>query len=246
IGKDVAVNGIVFKVIGICESDEWGETAYLPFTTSQQLFNKGWGVSSVNFTVTGLNDVEQNKTFTDGLRKQMAGLHQFDQRDEGAIYIRDSLTDYLQTLSIFNAINIFILFIAIGTLIAGIVGVSNIMLITVRERTQEFGIRKALGAKPVSILKLIFMESLLITGIFGYTGMVMGIFASETANYILENTEKTVTDFGMELTVFKDPIVDLNVAFGATLALVVAGVLAGLAPAYKAVRVTAIEAMRTE
>ncbi len=246
IGENFEAYGLAFKVIGICKSDEWGERAYIPFTTSQQLFKKGWGIGSLVFTVNGLKNKKQNDEFDTRLRKQLAALHQFDPEDKNAVYIRNQLTDYLQTMGIFNGIDVFILLIALGTLIAGIVGVSNIMLITVRERTKEFGIRKALGAKPGSILKLIFMESIFITSIFGYVGMFMGMFISETVNHFMMLAEETSTTNNHSLIIFKDPVVDLDIALIATVALIIAGICSGLIPAYKAVKVTAVEAMRTE
>jgi putative ABC transport system permease protein len=146
-------------------------------------------------------------------------------------------------MGIFNGISFFIWIIGIGTLIAGIVGVSNIMLITVRERTREFGIRKALGAKPASILQLILMESILITSVFGYIGMVFGIGISELINYALEMSQAASEG---SWSIFKNPTVDLAIAVGATVLLIVAGVIAGYFPARKAVKITAVEAMRAE
>lgn len=134
--------------------------------------------------------------------------------------------------------------IGIFTLLSGIVGVSNIMLITVKERTREFGIRKALGAKPFSILRLIIVESVTITTIFGYVGMVAGIGATEWMNNVFG---KQTMDTGMwTTTVFLDPTVDLRIAVQATLTLIIAGTLAGLFPARKAARIRPIEALRAD
>ena len=134
----------------------------------------------------------------------------------------------------------------IGTLTAGIVGVSNIMLITVRERTREFGIRKAIGATPFSILKLIIVESILITAVFGYLGMILGIGLTEGINSVMEmmNAGKNVSQDDM--SIFLNPTVNLSVALSATALIIGAGVLAGYFPARKAVKITAIEAMRNE
>lgn len=136
--------------------------------------------------------------------------------------------------------------IGIGTLTAGIVGVSNIMLITVRERTREFGIRKAIGATPFSILKLIIVESILITAVFGYLGMILGIGLTEGINSVMEmmNAGKNVSQDDM--SIFLNPTVNLSVALSATALIIGAGVLAGYFPARKAVKITAIEAMRNE
>ncbi|MEG1543507.1 MAG: FtsX-like permease family protein, partial [Tannerellaceae bacterium] len=145
-----------------------------------------------------------------------------------------------------NGITLFIWIIGIGTLMAGIVGVSNIMLITVRERTREFGIRKAIGATPFSILKLIIVESILITAIFGYVGMILGIGLTEGINMVMETMQAGQSSGEEDMSIFRNPTVSLGIALSATGLLVMAGVLAGYFPARKAVKITAIEAMRTE
>ena len=143
-----------------------------------------------------------------------------------------------------NMLRIAIWVIGIFTLLSGIVGVSNIMLITVKERTHEFGIRKALGAKPGSILWLIIVESIVITTFFGYIGMVAGIAVTEWMNSAFGNQQM---DNGMwSETVFSNPTVDLSIAIQATLTLVVAGTLAGFFPARKAVSISPIEALRAD
>ncbi len=242
VGKMITANSVNFKVIGVYEADEWGDykKAYIPFTTAQMLFAKGWGMHSISFTVTGLNTVEENKVFEAKLRRKLAGLHQFDPNDEGALGIWNMMENYLQTIGIFNGISLFVMIIGIGTLIAGVVGVSNIMLITVRERTREFGIRKALGATPLSILKLILMESVLITAVFGYVGMIFGIAVTEGISYVMQMGAESGGP-----SVFKNPTVNINIAIGATILLMIAGVVAGYFPARRAVKITAVEAMRT-
>ncbi len=245
IGKEFSSNGLIFRIIGVYEGREWGNQnkAYIPFSTAQLLYNNGWGFSGISFTVNGLNTKKENEDFEKDLLRKFAGLHQFHPEDTRAIAIRNNLDDYLQTMGIFNGINLFVWVIGIGTLIAGIVGVSNIMLITVKERTREFGIRKALGAKPSSILQMILMESILITSIFGYIGMVFGIGLSEAINSAMEISQSS----GEEgFSIFKNPTISLSVAGGATLLLVFAGVIAGYFPARKAIKVTAVEAMRAE
>lgn len=141
---------------------------------------------------------------------------------------------------------LFIWIIGIGTLTAGVVGVSNIMLITVRERTKEFGIRKAIGATPFSILKLIIVESIIITAVFGYIGMVCGIGITEIINAVMENMNAGQTVSRDDMTIFRNPTVNMSIALSSTLLLMIAGVLAGYFPARKAVKITAIEAMRHE
>jgi putative ABC transport system permease protein len=141
--------------------------------------------------------------------------------------------------SLFAAINLFVWFVGIGTIIAGIVGVSNIMLILVKERTKEIGIRKALGAKPASIIMLIMQESLTITAVAGYVGLLTGILIIEGVNYAM-------TEFGVESEFFKNPEIDISIALAATGVLILTGCLAGVIPARNAAAVNPIEALRAE
>jgi len=240
IGKLFIAGGIGYTVIGVFETDfERDEPmAYIPFSTSLILYddNTGWNIS---FTVKGLNTLEENEAFQKRLRAKLAALHVFDPEDERAVGIFAMVEMYLQTMGIFNGISAFIWIIGSGTLIAGVISISNIMLITVRERTREFGIRKALGAKPSSILGSILMESAFITSIFGYIGMFMGVGLGELINSALINAE--ASDMSR---VFKNPTVEVGIAVGAMCILVVAGIIAGYYPAMKAVKISAVEAMR--
>lgn len=247
LGKYVIANGIGYQVIGIYDDSDMfsnNPPAYIPFTTAQMLYNKGWGFRQIDFTVKGMKNLEQNKAFVERTRKRMAQLHSFDPADRSALYVRDTAEDVAETNQIFNGINLFIWIIGIASLMAGIVGVGNIMLITVKERTREIGIRKAIGASPASVLRLIIFESIMITTAAGYIGMVVGIAITEAIS-----TAMAMSGGGGsrdEPTVFKDPTVDLGTVALATLVLIVAGVLAGLMPALKATKVRPIEAMRAE
>ena len=240
-GKQFLAGGIGYTVIGIYSTDNERDNAaaYIPFTTAQTLYNGGWGTGEIYFTAKGLNTIEKNDDFQKRLRVKLAALHVFDPEDERAIGMWARVEGYLRTMGIFNGISIFIWIIGSGTLIAGVISVSNIMLITVRERTREFGIRKALGAKPSSILGSILMESAFITSIFGYIGMFLGVGLGELVNSILENADESQMSH-----VFKNPTVDVGVAVGAMCILIVAGIVAGYYPALKAVRISAVEAMR--
>jgi len=243
VGKDIIINQLRFTVIGVFDETSSSdiEKAYIPFSTSQLLFYGGWGFTSLAFTVKNLDNKKNNELFIKDLRSKLGDLHQFDAQDEQAIDFTDKLDVYLQTLGIFNAVNVFIWVIGIGTLLAGIVGISNIMLITVRERTREFGIRKALGAEPFSILMSIVSESVVITIIFGYFGLFVGIGLSKLFNWFLENNKDLSS-----LAIFENPSVDISTAIGAMVILIIAGVLAGYFPARLAVKVPAVEAMRAE
>jgi putative ABC transport system permease protein len=240
VGKQFIAGGLNYTVIGVYRSDEMGndQSAYIPFSTAQMLYSKGWGINDIGFTVRGLETKEDNQAFQQELRRKLSVLHTFDPDDRRPIGIWNHLENYLETMGIFNGISLFIWIIGIGTLLAGIISISNIMLITVRERTREFGIRKALGAKPSSILGSILMESAAITSVFGYFGMFAGVGLGEALNSFLENAE----GFQMAL-IFKNPTVDVRVAIGAMLVLIVSGILAGLYPALKAVKISPAEAM---
>ena len=245
LGRIMIAGGLGYTVVGIFEEQTWGqqEVAHIPYTTAQMLYmgrHRGWGLGNVVFTVNDLNTREENEAFNRTLRERLAVLHHFDPTDIRPIGIWNMLDDYLQFLGIFNAISAFIWIIGIGTLIAGITGVSNIMLITVRERTREIGIRKALGAKPSNVLGSILMESVFITAIFGYIGMFMGVGLGELVNTALENMGG---DGQMPIA---NPTIDVSVAIGAMLVLIVSGVIAGYFPARKAVKISPIEAMRAE
>jgi putative ABC transport system permease protein len=185
--------------------------------------------------------VEEAEAIKQKLREQMALRHNFDPKDTRAFGTYDRLSDYIRTMKIFQAIKIFIWIIGIGTLTAGIVGVINIMLILVRERTREIGIRKALGATPSSIMGLVLLESVLITSVAGYTGLVLGTGIMEAVNWALERTTET----GGNLF-FRNPTVDFTTALVSTLLLVIAGSLAGYLPARKAATVKPVEALRDE
>jgi putative ABC transport system permease protein len=177
----------------------------------------------------------------------MAKRHRFSPEDKNAIGWWTTGSEFRMWQSMNNGIALFIWIVGIGTLMAGIVGVSNIMLISVRERTREFGIRKAIGAKPASILRLIIVESVLVTAVFGYVGMVCGIGLTELINYGMEMAGSSGGgNPGENTTVFHNPTVSLGISLAATAVLVVAGVLAGYFPARKATKITAIDAMRAE
>lgn len=244
IGKYVvADNNIAFQVIGIYDDeDEYNNNppAYIPFTTAQMLYNNGFGFRRIDFTVVGLLTVEQNEKFIEDLRRKMGQLHGFDPEDRSALYVRNMAESVQETNQIFSVITSFIFAVGILSLIGGIVGVGNIMLITVKERTREIGIRKAIGATPGSVLRLIIMEAILITTVSGYFGLVVGVAITEGIAKMMENAPSNGS------SMFTNPTVDLGVVAIATGLLIVSGVIAGLIPALKATRVKPIEAMRAE
>lgn len=246
IGYYVNVNGLVYEVVGIYETDTERQSndAYVPFTTSQLIYCKGDSIDDILFTTKGLDSKVANSDFEDQYRTAMGRVHNFDPLDESAIWIWNRLSQYLNQQQGSHILKVAIWVIGIFTLLSGVVGVSNIMLITVRERTREFGIRKALGAKPASILRLIIAESITITAIFGYIGMFLGILATEYMNILAGDQVMNAGVF--QATVFSNPTVDISVAVQATVTLIIAGTLAGFFPARKATRIRPIEALRAE
>ena len=245
LGKMIKVNGLAFKVVGIYDDQNFfSPSVYVPYNTLSLLYAKGNLVDNLMFTTRGLTDEKTNERFEDDFRTMLAHRHQFDASDNGAVWIWNRFTQYLQQQQATSILHIAIWVIGIFTLISGIVGVSNIMLITVRERTHEFGIRKALGASPFSILRLIIAESVLITTFFGYVGMVAGILATEYMDRLFG--QQTVDVGVFSATVFHNPTVDISVAIQATLALIIAGTSAGFFPARKAVMIRPIEALRAD
>ena len=242
IGKTVYINGLSFKVIGVSKGMAFGEMGqcFAPYATLKAIYNIN-EYYQLKFITKGLDTKEDNEVFQKELKRKIAALHDFSPEDKRGVWIDSEMVNSLETMRIFNTINIFIWVIGIAMLISGVVGVSNIMRITVKERTNEIGIRKALGAKPRSILMSIVMESLVITTIFGYIGMICGVGVMEIVNMIMESSGGMSDPNGM--SVFVNPTVDISIVISATLVLIISGVAAGFAPAWNSVKVKPIEAM---
>ncbi len=246
LGKYVKVGDFSFKVVGIYKNPGDGEgNAYSAYSTIKGIYGANSpSIGNIEFTFHGLTTEEANEAFEKDYRRRLNANHQAHPEDERAIWLWNSYTQSLQMENGMAIIHTFLWVIGLFTLLSGIVGVSNIMLITVKERTHEFGIRKAIGAKPWSILKLIITESVIITTLFGYVGMLLGIFANE---YMDATLGHEVTDLGVEkLTLFVNPTVGLDVCFEATMVMIIAGTIAGLIPAYKASKIRPIEALRAD
>lgn len=248
LGEYVTVNKVPFKVVGICR--EPGSTrnrnAYMPVSTAQKVFNGSNRLHNFAITIQG-ESLEESQKIEQDIRSTFSHKLKFDDKDESAMGMYNKLENYIQTMRIFQAIKIFIWIIGIGTLIAGIVGVSNIMLIVVKERTKEIGIRKAIGASPSSVIGLILLESILITTVAGYIGLVFGTGLMELINYIMVQSAGDAAAASQQSeTVFLNPTVDFGVAVSATLLLIVAGAIAGYIPAKRAARIKPIIALRDE
>lgn len=249
IGKDIVYNKMSFQVVGVYDfnSPENDGAILIPLTTAETIYSTTKdGYRSIYFTLEGLETKEANETFIEEVRTRMGRLNRFDPEDKPSIWIWNKWETYLQTLSIMNGIKLFIWIIGIGTLIAGVVGISNIMLITVKERTKEIGIRKSIGATPSSILRLILLEAIIITGAFGYVGIVAGVMLTETINHVMQMNQQPASNGEQEMSIFYNPTVDLNIVLTASLVIIVAGLIAGYIPAKRAVSVKPIEALHYE
>jgi putative ABC transport system permease protein len=238
LNKYVKVSGIPFKVVGIF-TDEGGDRdmtrVYLPVSTAQRVFNRGNKVNNISMTVGDISIDESNKT-VDQIRKTLSQRHTFDPNDQRAVFIWNALENYKKFLNLFANIRLFIWIIGIGTLIAGIVGVSNIMIVVVKERTKEIGIRKTMGATPWSITNLILQESILVTAFAGYIGLMAGVGLLELIRPYFNEAQNY----------FQNPEVDFKVAISATFILIISGTIAGFIPARKAASIKPIDALHDE
>ncbi|MEK6196437.1 MAG: ABC transporter permease [Deltaproteobacteria bacterium] len=237
IGKYISINGVLFKVIGVFDdegNERFQRIIYLPITTVQKVYGGRNRIHAVMFTA-GDASIEESKAMQETVRSKMAARHRFDPGDEKALLVWNTVEEFQKFMTLFRNIRIFIWLIGIGTIFAGIVGISNIMLISVKERTKEIGIRKALGATPWSIVSLVLTESVLITTLSGYIGLVLGVGTIELLAGKLP-----------ALDLFRDPEVDFTVAIGALALLVLAGMIAGFFPARKAAGIQPVEALRDE
>lgn len=245
-GQIIRTTTLAFRVVGIYESQKnsMGNEAFIPFTTFRAIYNKGDKTGNIVFSFSNLNSEAENEAFESDYRARINRQHRAAPDDENAIWIWNRFTQALSMNTATGLLRTALWVIGILTLISGIVGVSNIMLITVRERTHEFGIRKAIGAKPWSILRLIIIESIVITTFFGYIGMVLGI----AANLYMDATigQETIDNGLFAIQMFTNPTVGIDVCVKATLLMIVAGTLAGMVPARKAAKIRPIEALRAE
>lgn len=238
IGEYLEINGIPFKVVGLFE-DAGGEgeesKIYLPITTAQRTYGGADRVAQIMYT-TGDVGAPASEEMTDETQALLAARHSFHPEDERAVWVRNNNAFFQRFVQMMAGIRLFIWIVGIGTILAGVVGVSNIMMIAVRERTREIGVRKALGATPGSVVGLVLQESVLVTAVAGYLGLVLGIAVLELFN------RRILPEEGF----FLNPQVDLAIGVAATALLVVAGTAAGLVPAMKAARIRPIEALRDE
>jgi len=236
LGKYIDVGGTQYMVIGVFNDPGNGDNnrIYIPLTTAQRAWN---GKNHINtmWVSTGEAGIKRSEEITKEIRELMARRHNFNPKDVDALGVYNNNVEYARTMGMLDGIKIFVTIIGIFTLIAGIVGVSNIMMIIVKERTKEIGIRKALGATPYSIVSQIILESIFITGTAGYIGLVLGVL-------LIEGMRKV----GVNSDFFKDPEIDFGLAIFATILLVVSGAFAGLIPSIRAARIEPVIALRED
>ncbi|WP_236975941.1 ABC transporter permease [Membranihabitans maritimus] len=235
IGKDILLGDGMYRVVGIShdpESNQAQREIYIPMSVAQVVFHGNENISNLSLIGGDLSE-EQVNQLQQGITETLAANHQFDPTDNRALYINNRYEDYKRFQNLFLGIKSFLWFVGLGTVLAGIVGVSNIMLIIVKDRTKEIGIRKALGATPRSIVSMILTEAIFITSMAGYFGLAAGIVVLS----LLDNLD---SDF------FSSPEINLGVGLAAIIILVIAGALAGLIPSMQAAKINPIVAMRTD
>ena len=246
VGKNVKISNLNFQVVGIYKDDESRNNteAFIAYSTIKTIYAKGDDAGSLEFTIKNLKTQEDNEKFEKNYRASINNNHQAAPDDDRTIWLWNRYMDNIQMNQGIAIMQTALWIVGLFTLLSGIVGVSNIMLITVKERTREFGVRKAIGAKPWSILKLIITESIIITSFFGYIGMVCGVAANEIMDATIGHT--TVDTGLFKAAMFVNPTVGIGTCIGATITIVIAGTIAGLIPAIKAARIRPIEALRAE
>lgn len=244
IGQYILINGVNFQVVGTFKSLRSGEqgnrdtqTIYVPFTTFQQAFNFGNAIGWFAFTAKpGVSVVEVEE----GIKEVLRNRHKVHPEDVNALGSENLEKEFGQINGLFSGISIFVWIVGTGTLMAGVIGVSNIMLIIVKERTKEIGVRKALGATPFSIISLILQESIVITAFAGYLGILLGTIIVESLGHFIRQQP------GGSLDMFGPPEVKIGTAIASLVTLILFGALAGLIPARKAAKISPIEAIRID
>lgn len=244
LNRHVRVGSVSYMVVGVFKTDEMDSdnSFYAPYTTIRTIYGKGKFVDVLHLKAKNLTTEEDNEAFEANYLKAMGGKHGFDPTDQSALWIWNSASQNADMNKAKNILHTALWILGLLTLLSGVTGVSNIMLISVKERTHEFGIRKAIGAKPHNIIGMVVMESIIITTIFGYMGMLLGIFFCEYMDATVGGQTMDMGVFQQEY--FVDPTVDIGTCVSATIVIIIAGALAGFFPARKAAQVKPIEALR--
>jgi len=244
VGQRVTLGGILYTVVGVYKTNEMFNSSdfYVPYSTLCTIYNKGRFIDELTMNTHNIPTDSAMSLFIEEYTRATSHIHSFDPEDNRALWIWNQAGDNIQMQTAMNLLNKAFWILGLLTLLSGVVSVSNIMLISVKERTREFGIRRAIGARPWNIISMVVLESVVITAIFGYIGMLLGIFFCEWMNATVGNQ---VMDLGVfQAKYFVDPTVDLHTCLQATVVIIVAGALAGFFPARKAVKVKTIDALR--
>ncbi len=243
IGQYIDIKGAYFKIVGVYKSKAMGEdakdeeeTLYIPYTSLQQTFNKSDEIGVLLLT---LKEGFENSEVEADIKKIINNLHQVHPDDTDAVGAWGAQEEFNMISGLMLGINAFIWMVGLGTIFIGIISISNIMLIIIKERTKEIGLRKALGASPLSVVGLILQEAIVITSVPAFLGLIAGVF-------VVEGLATALNTFGIKNEFFANPEVDLSVAIISLLIVVFAGTLAGLIPAIQAAKIDPIEALRTE
>ncbi|MBD5361654.1 MAG: ABC transporter permease [Bacteroides sp.] len=236
VGQSLKVGDLMFRVVGVFDSRH-SRSVYIPYTTARALAGNNGNVDVIKVELQNVNTISDGQEAEDNVRQTLGGIHEFAPEDPGALWIWNQFNQRLQMATGMNILNITVWVIGIFTLLSGIIGVSNIMFVSVKERTHEIGIRRAIGARPRSILTQIILESVSITTLFGYIGIILGTGVTALlVHFIGEHPDRG----------FLNPGVNLSIAVQVTIVLIIAGALAGLFPALKALKVKPVEALRDE
>lgn len=234
VGRTVRFGNLSFLIVGIFDSN-WGRFVYIPYSTARMLAGNSDNVDQLVVELENVKTEADGKNAETSVRNTLASIHDFNPKDEGAVSLWNQFNQHLQMSAGMGILNITVWVIGIFTLLSGIIGVSNIMFVSVKERTHEIGIRRAIGAKPRSILTQIILESVSITTLFGYFGIILGTAVTAVIDHFVGEQQG-----------FLNPGVNLSVAFQVTIVLIIAGAMAGLFPALKALKVKPVEALRDE
>jgi putative ABC transport system permease protein len=238
VGLYVNIKEVDFLIVGVYTDKGWeGERKkfYLPITTAQKVFSGGDRIHQLIAT-SNSRDLEETQAIKQELIGSLARKHKFDETDSQAVYMWNNFENFSDFQTFFGMLKGFLWFVGIGSILAGVIGVSNIMLIVIKDRTREIGIRKALGATPKSIITMIVTESVFLTAVSGYIGILCGFGLIELLAYLMET-------FEVDAQFFYNPQVSPLIILIALIILVLAGVMAGYFPARRAAAIPAVEAM---
>ena len=244
VGQVLEVDSLCFRIVGVFadRENERQLYGYIPFSTARLLQKKGSRYDFLELKTQGVSDDSASERFARGVRRASGAVHRFAPDDQGALFIYIEARNAAGVNKSMDVLHTATWIIGLLTLLGGVVSVSNIMLITVRERTREFGIRRALGARPLAILREVMLESVLITAFFGYMGIFLGVLATE---WLDASYGRQVVDMGVgQGVVFLNPTVDMRIALQALVVLIVAGLVAGYYPARKAIRARVVDALK--